>query len=115
MTELTQAHQGNWLPGNYARIQAALAALPPPAERGLALAAVFDFDNTCVFRDIGQALFRVQMLHLRPIKIDSLVDTDFLARQTPGFSRVLCGVQQEGVCISRSAGVPLSLRFSRRP
>ena len=42
MTETTQAHQGNWLPGNYARIQAALAALPPPAERGLALAAVFD-------------------------------------------------------------------------
>ncbi len=65
MTEMTQAHQGNWLPGNYARIQAALAALPPPAERDLALAAVFDFDNTCVFRDIGQALFRVQMLELR--------------------------------------------------
>ena len=58
---------GNWLPENYARIQEALARLA--AGQGgagtRALCAVFDFDNTCIFRDIGQAVFRVQLLELR--------------------------------------------------
>ena len=35
-------------------------------------------------------------VHLRPIKIDSSVDTDFLARQTPGFSRRHCQRLQRG-------------------
>lgn len=55
---------GNWCPENAARIREALAGLPPNCGR---LAAVFDFDNTCVFRDIGQAAFRMQLqeLHFR--------------------------------------------------
>ena len=57
--------QGGWQPDNLARIQAALAALPAPEERKRPFCAVFDFDNTCVFRDIGQAVFRVQLLELR--------------------------------------------------
>ncbi len=58
---------GNWRPENYARIQEALARLAA-GQRGAgtrALCAVFDFDNTCIFRDIGQAVFRVQLLELR--------------------------------------------------
>ena len=57
--------QGGWQPDNLTRIQAALAALPAPEEREKPFCAVFDFDNTCVFRDIGQAVFRVQLLELR--------------------------------------------------
>lgn len=57
--------RGNWRPENYSRIQKALIRLAagektearPPC-------AVFDFDNTCIFRDIGQAMFRVQLLDL---------------------------------------------------
>lgn len=61
--------RGNWYAGNFSRIRDALSRLPaqgqgtgqdrhPPF-------AVFDFDNTCIFRDIGQAVFRVQLLELR--------------------------------------------------
>lgn len=58
---------GNWFPPNLARITARLP--PHPGHGSTAVAtrpvAVFDFDNTCVFRDVGQAVFRYQLLHLR--------------------------------------------------
>ncbi|MDO5675043.1 MAG: hypothetical protein Q4G66_09030 [bacterium] len=56
----------NWRPENYSRIQEALARLAAGEEAVGAepLCAVFDFDNTCIFRDIGQAVFRVQLLDL---------------------------------------------------
>lgn len=66
---MEQARQaGNWCADNFSRIQQALSRLDakgrdaehaqrPPF-------AVFDFDNTCIFRDIGQAMFRVQLLEL---------------------------------------------------
>ena len=55
---------GNWYPENLARIDRGLAAIAArgPAERPL---AVFDFDNTCVFRDVGQAVFFHQLTGLR--------------------------------------------------
>lgn len=37
-----------------------MATQPPSAPR----VAVFDFDNTCIFRDVGQAVFRFQLQHL---------------------------------------------------
>lgn len=56
--------EGHWHPDNLARITATLRALsdqpPTPAP-----VAIFDFDNTCIFRDIGQATFRFQIEHLR--------------------------------------------------
>ena len=58
---------GNWYPENLARIQEALTRLPAAGNHSGSTAppfAVFDFDNTCIFRDIGQAVFRVQLLEL---------------------------------------------------
>lgn len=56
--------EGNWHPDNLARIITTLQSLaeqrPTPAP-----VAIFDFDNTCIFRDIGQATFRFQIEHLR--------------------------------------------------
>lgn len=56
--------EGNWHPDNLARITTTLRALvnqrPTPAP-----VAIFDFDNTCIFRDIGQATFRYQIKYLR--------------------------------------------------
>lgn len=54
---------GNWFPENLVQITdrlAALAAQPTTASP----VAVFDFDNTCIFRDIGQAVFRFQLQRL---------------------------------------------------
>lgn len=60
----TPSPEGNWHPDNLARITTTLRALadqpPTPAP-----VAIFDFDNTCIFRDIGQATFRFQIEHLR--------------------------------------------------
>jgi hypothetical protein len=59
-----QSSEGNWYPDNLATITATLQNIaahkstPPPV-------AIFDFDNTCIFRDIGQATFRFQAQHLR--------------------------------------------------
>lgn len=54
---------GNWFPENLARIdeRLALIAAQPSTVRPV---AVFDFDNTCIFRDVGQAVFRHQLRHL---------------------------------------------------
>ncbi len=44
-------------------------------------------------------------VHLRPIKIDSSVDTDFLARQTPGFSGAdIANVCNEAALIAARSG-----------
>ena len=57
---------GNWFPENLARINERLAkiAAHPAAVKA---AAVFDFDNTCIFRDVGQAVFchQLRRLHYR--------------------------------------------------
>ncbi len=54
----------NWSPENLALLTAGLQTIPGrnPTSKPV---AVFDFDNTCVFRDVGQAVFRYQLLHLR--------------------------------------------------
>lgn len=59
----TPSPEGNWHPDNLASITTALRTLP--AQRPAAAVAIFDFDNTCIFRDIGQATFRVQIEQLR--------------------------------------------------
>ncbi|MDD2464562.1 MAG: hypothetical protein PHI97_11250 [Desulfobulbus sp.] len=58
-----RAQEGNWLPENLARITTSLSKI---ADQSFAAkpVAIFDFDNTCIFRDIGQALFRFQVQHL---------------------------------------------------
>jgi|GEM_PF-920108 Phosphoserine phosphatase len=54
---------GNWFPENLTRISELLAqiAFHPATVRPV---AVFDFDNTCIFRDVGQAVFCHQLHHL---------------------------------------------------
>lgn len=49
----------NWYPANLARIREVFAA-----SSGSGDFAVFDFDNTCIFGDVGQAIFRRQLLDL---------------------------------------------------
>jgi phosphoserine phosphatase len=55
---------GNWSPENLALIDTRLKEISgsKPATTPV---AVFDFDNTCVFRDVGQAVFRYQLLQMR--------------------------------------------------
>ena len=54
-----------WFPDNLSRIQTALCAHKTrPGQQAQQPFAVFDFDNTCIFRDIGQAMFRHQLLQL---------------------------------------------------
>jgi phosphoserine phosphatase len=55
---------GNWAPENHARLDAWLASLAQRTARGEKLTAAFDWDNTCVFRDIGDATLRWQADHL---------------------------------------------------
>ncbi|MBM9536015.1 haloacid dehalogenase-like hydrolase [Desulfobulbus alkaliphilus] len=54
----------NWHPGNLSTIRGTIQEHILGSGRQEAV-AVFDFDNTCIFRDVGQAVFRYQMLHLR--------------------------------------------------
>jgi hypothetical protein len=60
----TPSSEGNWHPDNLASmttmLQTIAAQRPTPSP-----VAIFDFDNTCIFRDIGQAAFRFQIQHLR--------------------------------------------------
>lgn len=56
--------EGHWHPDNLAHITATLRALADQPTQP-APVAIFDFDNTCIFRDIGQATFRFQIEHLR--------------------------------------------------
>jgi phosphoserine phosphatase len=58
------SNNGNWFPENLAQINAGLDAIAA-APVSPAPVAVFDFDNTCIFRDVGQAVCRFQALHLR--------------------------------------------------
>ena len=55
---------GNWYPDNLARIQQTLAGLRQQIAAHPRV-AVFDFDNTCVFRDVGQAVFFHQLTGLQ--------------------------------------------------
>lgn len=55
---------GRWYPANHQYILKTMNELfSTPA--GKQPVAVFDFDNTCIFRDIGQAVFRHQLLTLQ--------------------------------------------------
>jgi phosphoserine phosphatase len=60
----TADEAGNWLPENLARIHDRLNDIVVHATSKRPV-AVFDFDNTCIFRDVGQAVFRSQVQHLR--------------------------------------------------
>ena len=54
----------NWYPANLQDIQKVIGDLTKSANQER-LVAVFDFDNTCIYRDIGQAVFRYQLYALR--------------------------------------------------
>ena len=60
----TISETGNWYPGNLESIRSKIQDYTSSSGQPAAV-AVFDFDNTCIFRDVGQAVFRYQMLHLR--------------------------------------------------
>ena len=81
---------GNWRPENYHRIEQALSRLPvmEPGKTVTAQTpcAIFDFDNTCIFRDIGQAAFRVQLLELH-----YRISPDILAALIPQDGEAMAG------------------------
>jgi phosphoserine phosphatase len=55
---------GNWFPENLTLIKNRLRAIAAK-NTPIKPVAVFDFDNTCVFRDVGQAVFRIQLMDLQ--------------------------------------------------
>lgn len=75
----------NWYPDNLTSIRSKiLDHIRTNSQSGAV--AVFDFDNTCIFRDVGQAVFRYQMLHLR-----YRVPPGALAALLPGRDILLAG------------------------
>lgn len=78
--EVSPVHlsEGNWYPANLQDIRQIIEDLTRSASQER-LVAVFDFDNTCIFRDIGQAVFRYQLYALRyritPEKFAALLPT----------------------------------------
>ncbi|PID72691.1 MAG: hypothetical protein CSB34_00860 [Desulfobulbus propionicus] len=62
------AQKSGWYPANIDTIKETISALSQSRKTATPV-AVFDFDNTCIFRDIGQATFRYQLYNLR-YKID---------------------------------------------
>ncbi len=63
IAEETLLPTGNWFPENWKAIQQ-LTTLPAYNQKDPKI-AVFDFDNTCILGDIGQAVFRFQAFELR--------------------------------------------------
>ena len=61
-----QLQTGNWCPVNRRILNDWLAGLQNHPNRH-SMIAVFDFDNTCTYRDVGNAVFRFQLagLHFR--------------------------------------------------
>jgi len=62
-TETSESAE-NWLPENWVQISSRLTAIAAQSLTAKPV-AVFDFDNTCIFRDVGQAVFRCQLQRLR--------------------------------------------------
>ncbi|MCF8056378.1 MAG: haloacid dehalogenase-like hydrolase [Desulfocapsa sp.] len=56
----------NWSPFNYHILRSWLTCVQEVPFAGN-MAAIFDFDNTCIYRDVGKAVFRFQLsgLHFR--------------------------------------------------
>lgn len=61
-----QLQTGNWCPVNHRILNDWLAGLQNHPNRH-SMVAVFDFDNTCTYRDVGNAVFQFQLagLHFR--------------------------------------------------
>lgn len=55
---------GNWYPDNLQTIDSTLIS-QLAHERFQQPIAIFDFDNTCIFRDVGKAVFRYQLFSLQ--------------------------------------------------
>jgi len=84
--------KSSWYPANIKTIRETITSrsqssgtVPP--------VAVFDFDNTCIFRDIGQAVFRYQLLNLR-----FKLDPDTFASLLPGTPDQLDGRPTGLIC-----------------
>jgi phosphoserine phosphatase len=79
------SESGHWYPANLASIHSTIEEHTRGSDPSGAV-AVFDFDNTCIFRDVGQAVFRYQMQHLR-----YRISPDALAAVLPGQEILLAG------------------------
>lgn len=75
----------NWFPDNLTLISSRLKEISARNTPGQPV-AVFDFDNTCVFRDVGQAVFRYQLLQMR-----YRIAPEQLAEILPTLPGDLCG------------------------
>ncbi len=70
--------EGNWFPNNLTLINSRIKEIST-ATTTTQPVAIFDFDNTCIFRDVGQAVFRYQLLQLRyhitPDQLEAILPT----------------------------------------
>ena len=68
---------GQWFPANHQALCSWLTRLKPGAAGAAPPSAVFDWDNTCAFNDIGEATFRYMLdtlsLRLTPQALDTLL------------------------------------------
>ena len=87
----TLGEAGSWFPENLALIKNRLKTI---AEGNAAIkpVAVFDFDNTCVFRDVGQAVFRLQLINLQ-----YRISPDHLAGLLPSHQSTIGGKPLDAV------------------
>lgn len=81
---------GGWYPRNREALKEHLARWRARARRGERLTATFDFDNTCIFHDVGEALMRYQLermaFRLRPEELARL-----LPEEARGVRELSCG------------------------
>lgn len=82
---------GSWCPANHRILNNWLASLQNNPDRH-SMVAVFDFDNTCTYRDVGNAVFRFQLagLHfqLSPFQLSELF---------PKNQETICGISFEQI------------------
>ena len=82
---------GKWCPTNHTILNNWLEGLQNNPNRH-SMVAVFDFDNTCTYRDVGNAVFRFQLanLHFR-------IHPEQLSKLFPKNQESICGISFEQV------------------
>lgn len=86
-TDPSMTLAGGWLPANRAMLADAIAAWAGRAPQ----AAVFDWDNTCIFNDIGDATFRYQLERLA-FRLQPAELADLLPRQIGAIDTLVGGL-----------------------
>lgn len=95
----TQATNAMWSPENVAILSIFLIEQRAITDKTIARTAVFDFDNTCIFNDIGELVFRQQLssltLKLSPDQLDALLPTEISGISTLKSGTTLAAAKKE--------------------